>query len=92
MQNRPPQDVPSSGSELTESRHSNSEVAMSLGHSSNRVEAPATLKSIATQLINLHLSMETLREQHYDDWNDLVAYINDLQHTQNEPLDSIDDL
>lgn len=65
---------------------------MSLGHSLSYLEAPTTLDSIVEQLKNLHLSMETMREQCYYDPNELVAYINDLQHTKNELLDSIDGL
>lgn len=57
-------DVSDLGLELFKSHHFDVEVAMSPGHSQGCVEAPTTLDSIVTQLNNLHMSMETLREQH----------------------------
>lgn len=92
MDERPHHGEPSSDSKSTESHHFAVDIAMSPGRSLGHVEALATLESIATQLNNIHLSMETLREQRYDDKNELMVYINDLQHTQNEILNFIEGL
>ena len=84
---------PSSDSEAIESRHSATDMTLSPARSLSHVEVClVTMESIATQLDRIHLNIDTLREQRYEDMNELVSYINDLEHVHNETFDSVEGL
>lgn len=81
---------PSSESESTESHHFAENMDLSPACSSGHVKDQVTLESIAAQLNKIQINIDTLREQRYDERNELVAYINDLLHMQNETLDLVE--
>ena len=68
------------------------DLALSPAHSPRHVEALVTLDFIATQLNNIQLNIDTMMEKRYEDRNELVSYINDLQHMLNETVDYVEGL
>ena len=55
------------------------EVAHSLVHSPSWVHAPTSLESIVEKLRGIQANMDIIREHRYEDRNDLVAYMNEIQ-------------
>jgi len=67
------------------------EVAHTKTQSPCRELQPPTLASVAElpQLRNIHVSVDIISQQRYDDRNETIVYINDVQYIQGEILERI---
>lgn len=68
------------------------EVAHAHGYAQGRLEAPTSLKTIVHQLRGVYTNLDVMRENRYEEQNELVDYINDIQFCLNktpELLESI---
>lgn len=67
-------------------------MALSPARYPGRIVASTTMESTIEQLINIRVDMDIIWEHRYDNRNELVAYINDIQYSQNEILEQLDNL
>lgn len=58
------------------------ELVEALPQSSGHVEQPPTMQTIAEQPRGIQNSLDILREQRYEDQNEVIAYINDLHFSE----------
>jgi len=68
------------------------DVVISPARFPGQVLAPITLDTITDQLHHVQLNIDIMRNQHNNDQNELVAYINDVQHVENEILNTLESL
>jgi len=63
------------------------EVAHTLNCSLGRIIAPTSLNSITEQLWGIQANMDIIRVHRYEDCNELVAYMNNIQFSHNKILE-----
>lgn len=65
------------------------EVSHAATPSPSHVKQPPFLDTTAKQLQDIQANLDILQENRYKDWNEIVAYIDDVQFSQNEILEQL---